>query len=154
MQEIDTDISRKDLPIEVAFDESIDSPFRAIKQDGGWQLQVNRSYFENRGFTDSEVEGACALEGERAMRQISLDTREAISGFRRWRSLGQTDSQVQAFQTLFERLSALKALEKHDPERAELARGFLTKFSANGGQSYPEQLFGGILSEEVKGDTQ
>jgi len=154
MQEKDTDISKGTLPIEIAFDETIDTPFRAIKQDNGWQLQVNRGYFENRGFTDAEVEGACALEGKRAMRQISLDTREAISGLRRWRSLGQTDSQVQAFQTLFERLAALKALEKHDPERAELARGFLTKFCANGGQSYPEQLFGGILSEEVKGDTQ
>lgn len=153
MQEIDTDINKKALPIEVAFDETTDAPFKAIKQDSGWRLQVNRSYFENRGFANIEVEGACALEGERVLRQVSLDTREAVSGLRKWRSLGQADSQVQAFQTLFERLAALKILEKSDPERAQLARSFLTKFSTSGKQSYPEQLFGGILSEQIKADT-
>ena len=154
MQEIDTDINRKDLPIEIAFDETINVPFRAIEQDNEWQLQVNRSYFENRGFTGTEIEGACALEGERAIRQISLYTRESISGFRKWRSLGKADSQVQAYQTLFERLAALRALEKRDPQRAQLARSFLAKFSVSGEQSYPEQLFAGILSKQIKGDIQ
>ncbi|TSC87878.1 MAG: recombinase [Microgenomates group bacterium Gr01-1014_7] len=154
MLEIDREGYMSTTPIEVTFDDSAATPFKAVKQDNKWQLQVNRNFLQLRGFTSTEIEGASALEGERIIKQVSLDSPEAVSAFRNWRSIGRQDSQIQTFQTLFERLSALNSLERRDPARAELAKGFLAKFASSRGNSLPEQLFADILSQEMNTNVQ
>lgn len=134
--------------VEVAFDTEEKVPFRAVKTDAGWQLKVNKTFLKTKGFTGEEIEGACALEQERLKRQITLDSSSSLEGLRRWQGLVQGDRQIQTFMTLFERVSAIKSLERRDPEKAALARQFLAKF-ATPGTSFTEQLFTSLLSSQT-----
>jgi hypothetical protein len=43
--------------IEILDDPNQDLPFRAIRQGNKWQLSINRSYLETRGFGQEEIDG-------------------------------------------------------------------------------------------------
>lgn len=151
MQEFEPGRVTQSSPVELLFDGEEQIPFKAVRTDNRWKLKINKDSLKAKGLTNDEIEGVCALEQERLVMQISLDSSSALEGLRKWQHLGKEDTQIQAFKTLFERISSLNSLERHDPEKAALARQFLTKF-ANMGSNLPEQLFAGILATQV-GDT-
>jgi len=131
-----------------------DKPFSAIKTDTGWQLNINRSYFLSKGFTAAEIEGAYHLELERLKRQTGQDTQDGINGLRKWQNLAADNSRAVAFKSAFERISALRALEGNDPEKAALARRFLGKYTLRQGTNSADQLFNLILKKGLDHDVE
>jgi len=143
----DSIVSREE--IEILNDSSQDLPFRANRRGNKWQLSVNRSYLETRGFGQEEIDGAVYLEQERVRKKITTTTQSDVTGLRNWQGIGETDSQNRTFQALFERLSALASLDRLDPEQGKLARKFLEHYARETPQDLQGQLFQLILANKL-----
>lgn len=129
------------------------SPFQARREGSTWRLYVNRNQFLSRGFIPVEVDGAVYLEEERLASQVSVDSIGELNGLKHWQQTGR-DPQTAAYKNLFERVSALKTLEKKDQAKAEAARRYLKKVAARPvAQGYPDQLLQGILHKALSDET-
>jgi hypothetical protein len=136
--------------VEVSFNTEQATPF-AVKKDGPrWQLSVNRSHFEARGFLPDEINGAIFLEEERLSRQTSVTTQEEVQSLRRWQDLAADDPKAAAFKAAFEKLAALSSLEDRDAEKAASSRKYLEKLAARmPGEALTDQLFSAVLQKEL-----
>ncbi len=133
--------------IKVAYTAEHQKPFTFEKTGSNWQLSVNRTYFESKGFLPDEIDGAVYLEEERLGKQVALNSR-SITGVRRWQEVAAGDPKATTFKAAFERLSALASLSEKDPQRAALARKYLERFANRSvGSDYTDQLFSAVLSE-------
>lgn len=143
---LEREISGYTPKVETAFNPEQSGPFDVSKKGAKWQLGVNRSYFESRGFLPDEISGAIYLEEERLTRQTSITTRAGVEGLRKWQETANQDPKATAFKAAFERLAALSSLEERDSEKARLARKYLERFASRStGEDYTDQLFNAVL---------
>lgn len=134
--------------VEVIFSPDQDVPFTARRQGDKWQLSINKNHFATKGFTPDEITGAISLEQTRLTRQTEIDTTSEATGLHRWQDLYAQDKQGSTFKVALERLAALSALEKQDPEKGRMARKYLEKFANRApSDSYTDQLFGSVLKK-------
>lgn len=132
--------------VEVVYTSEQSGPFSVGKKGAQWQLGVNKSYFESRGFLPDEITGAIYLEEERLTKQTGVTTQANVEGLKKWQELANQDPKAVAFKAVFERLAALSSLKEKDAERMQLARKYLGKFaSISPGPTNTEQLFNAIL---------
>lgn len=126
-------------------------PFKAKKEGSVWMLNVNRDHFLSRGFTPLEIDGATFLEEERLLSQVSAGSISEFNGLKNWQEIRQNNPVASSFKNLFERISALKSLEKKDQTKANLARRYLSKIAAcSYSPKYPDQLLQSILNRALQ----
>lgn len=132
--------------VEVVFTPEQGVPFDVKKIGHRWQLSVNKTHFESKGFSPDEIDGAIHLEEECLIRQTRVSSQEDVEGLRKWQDLASDDPKAVAFKAAFERLTALSSLEEKRGERARLAKKYLEKFASRSlGTDYTDQLFSSVL---------
>lgn len=134
--------------VEILHTQEQSGPFSVRKNGLQWQLGVNKSYFESKGFLPDEINGAICLEEERIARQTDVATQTGVEGLKRWQETGRDDPKASPFKAVFERLASLASLEERDLEKAKLARKYLVRFASRSpNEDYTDQLFGAILKK-------
>lgn len=135
----------------VVFQSDQEKPFAVNKTANQWQLSVNKTFFANKGFMPDEIDGAIYLEEEHLKRQVTANSPSVISGLRHWQDVGTNDPKATSFKAAFEKLSTLASLEEKDPQKAMLARKYLTRIvSRPAGSGYADQLFTALLQSGLK----
>ncbi|TSC88230.1 MAG: hypothetical protein G01um10147_135 [Microgenomates group bacterium Gr01-1014_7] len=150
---IETEGSEYTPRVEVVFNPEQGTPFGVQREGNQWQLSVNRTFFESKGFTLDEINGAIYLEEACLSRQTTASSKAVVDGLRRWQDLAAADPKASVFKAGFERLSALASLEEKDLEKAASARRYLEKFSARLPSSdHTDQLFSALLKKQLGQD--
>lgn len=128
-----------------------DRPFKIKKNVNSWQLLVDRTHLESKGFLPSEINGAVYLEEESLSNRVNIYSRSGVEGLRNWQEVSGDDIQVSSFKQMFEKLAVLSSLERRAPEKAKAVRKYLKKISRqSSGEELVRGLFNGILNKQLE----
>lgn len=150
---VERELSGYTPKVEVVFTANQDRPFGVNRTATGWQLSVNKTHFESKGFLPQEIEGAVFLEEERLGMQVGQTSSSAIAGLRRWQQVAGQSPHAITFKGAFERLAALSSLEEKDAHKSQLARKYLEKLALRSpGPTNTDQLFSALLMTGLGND--
>ena len=85
---LEREMSGYDPKVEVIFVPEQDVPFGVKKTGSRWQLSVNKSHLESKGFSPDEIKGAIYLEEACLIKQTHITSPDDVEGLRKWQGLG------------------------------------------------------------------